>query len=241
MFPQYMEAGWRELLVSPFFKCQGRCWRAIVLFGRLENREHAWTTGSILVGRLYFHPLLVSSAHPWHFSRPFSPSPLPRIYQSCNPVVFAERIRMCPWQRMKEKSTGIKFHCNCLLNCGLQLLKFYPWFCVTTAVMNSVWLWFSHWRHARSELEKRWVGGGAWGLAGVVGMIWRGLKASQTKAENQNTHWLILCTYWTINTTSATYKEEMELTGASCTKTSTTLLRWRHLKHCFALSVCLTN
>ena len=69
-----------------------------------------------------------------------SPSPLPHIHQSCNPVVFAERIRMCPWQRMKEKSTGIRFQCNCLLNCGLQLLKFYPWFCVTTAVMNSVWL-----------------------------------------------------------------------------------------------------
>ena len=45
---------------------------------------------------------------------------------------------------MGEKSTGIKFQCNCLLNCGLQLLKFYPWFCVTTAVMNSAWLWFSH-------------------------------------------------------------------------------------------------
>lgn len=84
------------------------------------------------------------------------------IHQSCNPVVFAEWIRMCPWQRMKEKSTGIKFQCNCLLNCGLQLLKFYPWFCVTTAVMNSVWLWFSHWRHAHFELEKRWVGGGDW-------------------------------------------------------------------------------
>lgn len=70
------------------------------------------------------------------------------------PVVFAERIRMRPWQRMKEKSTGIKFQCNCLLNCGLQLLKFYPRFCVTTAVMNSVWLWFSHWRHIRFELEK---------------------------------------------------------------------------------------
>lgn len=92
-------------------------------------------------------------------SLPLSPA---SIHQSCNPVVFAERIRMCPWQRMKEKSTGIKFQCNCLLNCGLQLLKFYPWFCVTTAVMNSVWLWFSHWRHAHFELEKRWVGGGVW-------------------------------------------------------------------------------
>lgn len=71
------------------------------------------------------------------------------------PVVFAERIRMRPWQRMKEKSTGIKFQCNCLLNCGPQLLKLYPWFCATTAVMNSVWLWFSHWRHANVELEKR--------------------------------------------------------------------------------------
>lgn len=90
---------------------------------------------------------------------PLSPA---SIHQSCNPVVFAERIRMCPWQRMKEKSTGIKFQCNCLLNCGLKLLKFYPWFCVTTAVMNSVWLWFSHWRHAHFELEKRWVGGGVW-------------------------------------------------------------------------------
>lgn len=45
-----------------------------------------------------------------------------------------------PWQRMKGKSTGIKFQRNCLLNCGPQLLKFYPWFCVTAAVMNSVWL-----------------------------------------------------------------------------------------------------
>lgn len=47
---------------------------------------------------------------------------------------------MCPWRGMGEKSTGIKFQCNCLLNCGLQILKFYPWFCVTTAVMNSAWL-----------------------------------------------------------------------------------------------------
>lgn len=110
------------------------------------------------------------------------PSPLPHIHQSCNPVVFAERIRMCPWQRMKEKSTGIKFQCNCLLNCGLQLLKFYPWFCVTTAVMNSVWLWFSHWRHAHSVLEKkmgwRWgLGAGVWsrGSRGEE-QIWKGLK-----------------------------------------------------------------
>lgn len=50
---------------------------------------------------------------------------------------------MCPWRGMGEKSTGIKFQCNCLLNCGLQILKFYPWFCVTTAVMNSAWLWLS--------------------------------------------------------------------------------------------------
>lgn len=83
-----------------------------------------------------------------------SRSPMPRIRQSCNPVVFAQWIRMCLWQKMKEKSTGIKFQCNCLLNCGPQLLKFYPWFCVTTAVMNSVWLWFSHWRHAHFKLEK---------------------------------------------------------------------------------------
>lgn len=139
----------------------------------------------------------------------FSPSPLPHIYQSCNPVVFAERIRMCPWQRMKEKSTGIKFQCNCLLNCGLQLLKFYPWFCVTTAVMNSVWLWFSHWRHAHSELEKRWVGGGVWGVAGVVGRILRGLKASKTKkTEHQNTHWLIRWTYGTINISSTSSLSE---------------------------------
>lgn len=47
---------------------------------------------------------------------------------------------MCPWRGVGEKSTGIKFQCNCLLNCGLQILKFYPWFCVTTAVMNSAWL-----------------------------------------------------------------------------------------------------
>lgn len=69
----------------------------------------------------------------------------PILIKAVTPVVFALRIRMCPWQRMREKSTGIKFQCNCLLNCGLQLLKFYPWFCVTTAVMNSAWLWFSHW------------------------------------------------------------------------------------------------
>lgn len=103
------------------------------------------------------------------FLSPLSPTLSPvSIHQSCNAVVFAERIRMCPWQRMKEKSTGIKFQCNCLLNCGLQLLKFYPWFCVTTAVMNSVWPWFSHWRHARFKLEKKM--GGRWGL--VTG-VWR--------------------------------------------------------------------
>ncbi len=150
----------KELLVFPFFKCQGRSWRVIVLSGWVENRDHAWTTGSILARRLYFQPFLVSSAHPWH--SPLPPSPA-SIHQSCYPVVFARRIRMCPWQRKKEKSTGIKFQCNCLLNCGLQLLKFYPWFCVTTAVMNSVWLWFSHWRHAHFELEKRRAGGGVWG------------------------------------------------------------------------------
>lgn len=71
------------------------------------------------------------------FPRPSLPA---SIHQSCNPVVFAGRIRMCPWQRKKGKSTGIKFQRNCLLNCGLQLLKFYPRFCVTAAVMNSAWL-----------------------------------------------------------------------------------------------------
>lgn len=73
---------------------------------------------------------------------PFPHPSLPphSIHQSCNPVVFAGRIRMCPWQRQKGKSTGIKFQRNCLLNCGLQLLKFYPRFCVTAAVMNSAWL-----------------------------------------------------------------------------------------------------
>lgn len=68
------------------------------------------------------------------------------------PVVSAEWIRLSPWHRMKAKSTGIKFQCNCLLNCGLQLLKSYPWFCVTTAVMNSACLWFSNRQHhAKSE------------------------------------------------------------------------------------------
>ena len=100
----------------------------------------------------FFSLSLVSSAHPWHF--PALPLICLTFIKVVTPVVFAERIRMRPWQRMKEKSTGIKFQCNCLLNCGLQLLKFYPRFCVTTAVMNSVWLWFSHWRHIRFELEK---------------------------------------------------------------------------------------
>lgn len=174
-----MELGRRELLVFPSFKCQGRSWRVIVLSGWLENRDHAWTAGSILAGRLYFYPFLVSSAHPWHFSLPLSLIPPRQFIKVCNPVVFAERIRMCPWQRMKEKSTGIKFQCNCLLNCGLQLLKFYPWFCVTTAVMNSVWLWFSHWRHVRSELEKKM--GGRWGLELGSGAGWVKMKSRSGK------------------------------------------------------------
>lgn len=133
----------------------------------------------------------------------FSPSLPPSsvsIHQSCYPVVFAERIRMCPWQRMKEKSTGIKFQCNCLLNCGLQLLKFYPWFCVTTAVMNSVWLWFSHWRHAHFELEKRWLGGGVWDWGLDLGeWRWRaglvkakGLKLRLLNRTNVDKHFLLL-------------------------------------------------
>lgn len=64
----------------------------------------------------------------------------PILIKAVTPVVFALQFRMCPWQGMREKSTGIKFQCNCLLNCGLHLLKFYPWFCVTTAVMNLAWL-----------------------------------------------------------------------------------------------------
>lgn len=96
------------------------------------------------VNRFGVQPLSISSA--------FFLSPFPCIRQSHNPVVSAEWIRLSPWHRMKAKSTGIKFQCNCLLNCGLQLLKSYPWFCVTTAVMNSVCLWFSNWQHhAKSE------------------------------------------------------------------------------------------
>lgn len=109
---------------------------------------------------------------------PLHTTPPTHIHQSCNAVVFAERMRMCPWPGMKEKSTGIKFQCNCLLNCGLQLLKFYPWFCVTTAVMNSVWLWFSHWRHASLELEKKGSGGGVFWLGcGMRRGFWSGLRA----------------------------------------------------------------
>lgn len=132
-------------------------------------------------------------------SPPLSPA---SIHQSCNPVVFAERIRMCPWQRMKEKSTGIKFQCNCLLNCGLQLLKFYPWFCVTTAVMNSVWLWVSHWRHAHFELEKRWVGGGVWDWGLDLGEWgWRAdLVRPKGLTLSTDTRWHTLSTYWSDNT-----------------------------------------
>lgn len=103
---------------------------------------------------------LVSSAHPWHVTLLSLPLVCLTFIKVVTPVVFAEQIRMRPWQRMKEKSTGIKFQCNCLLNCGLQLLKFYPRFCVTTAVMNSVWLWFSHWRHAHFLSWKN--GGDSW-------------------------------------------------------------------------------
>lgn len=127
-------------------------------FLNVWRQDHSWKNASILV--ILFHPSWCQ-VHMHDTFGSFSPSPLPHIYQSCNPVVFAERTIMCPWQRMKEKSTGIRFRCNCLLNCGLQLLKFYPWCCVTAAVMNSVWLWFSHWRHAHSEAEKkRWLGVG---------------------------------------------------------------------------------
>ena len=133
-----------------------------------KKQGHSWKTGSILV--ISFHPSWCQvHMHDTFWS--FPPSPVPNIYQSCNPVVFAEQTIMCPWQRMKEKSTGIRFRCNCLLNCGLQLLKFYPWCCVTAAVMNSVWLWFSHWRHAHSELEKKMTGSWGQGLGSGTGGV----------------------------------------------------------------------
>lgn len=90
----------------------------------------------------------------------FCPSSLTSI-KAGTLVVLVGRIRTRLWQRTKEKSTGIKFQCNCLLNCGLQLLKFHPWFCVTTALMNSAWLWFSCGQHrgaARSASALRQVG-----------------------------------------------------------------------------------
>lgn len=78
------------------------------------------------------HPLLLSSLHP-------SP-PLHQFIKVVTRLSLQSESERAPWQRMKGKSTGIKFQRNCLLNCGPQLLKFYPWFCVTAAVMNSVWL-----------------------------------------------------------------------------------------------------
>lgn len=114
-----------------------------------KNWDEARTTDPAGAGRIYFRSFTVSSAR---CSPSPSLSPPASIHQTCNPVVFAGRIRMCPWQPKKGKSTGIKFQRNCLLNCGLQLLKFYPRFCVTAAVMNSAWLWFAHSWHAASEV-----------------------------------------------------------------------------------------
>lgn len=91
-----------------------------------------------------------------------------------------------PGKEMKKKSTGIKFQCNCLLNCGLQLLKFYPWSCVTTAVMNSVWLWCSHWRHAHFALEKKMGGrvrSGTRSGAGGAGMKRPSRETRRSNAE----------------------------------------------------------
>lgn len=127
----------------------------------LLHHKQAWKIIIKLWSNVKYYYILflfrVSSAHPW-FGQPlwhssaFFLSPFHCIRQRHNPVVSAEWIRLSPWHRMKAKSTGIKFQCNCLLNCGLQLLKSYPWFCVTTAVMNSVCLWFSNWQHhAKSE------------------------------------------------------------------------------------------
>lgn len=91
----------------------------------------------------------------------FSPSsPLTSI-KAVTLVVLVGRIRTRLWQGTKEKSTGIKFQRNCLLNCGLQLLKFHPWFCVTTALMNSAWLWFTCGQHRDAVCSAsaiRWVG-----------------------------------------------------------------------------------
>lgn len=102
-----------------------------------RNWDEARTTDPAGAGRIHFRSFTVSSAR---CSPSPSLSPPASIHQTCNPVVFAGRIRMCPWQPKKGKSTGIKFQRNCLLNCGLQLLKCYPRFCVTAAVMNSAWL-----------------------------------------------------------------------------------------------------
>lgn len=111
---------------------------------------------------VYTYLVTMSSAHPWLGQALWCSASLYLLFllslyflafvRVVTPVVSAEWIRLSPWHRMKAKSTGIKFQCNCLLNCGLQLLKSYPWFCVTTAVMNSVCLWFSNWQHhAKSE------------------------------------------------------------------------------------------
>lgn len=92
-------------------------------------------------------PSSVSSARPRHSpTPPLSHPPRPPF---CSPHQFIKPVtrlslqsesERAPWQRTRGKSTGIKFQRNCLLNCGPQLLKFHPRFCVTAAVMNSVWL-----------------------------------------------------------------------------------------------------
>lgn len=68
-----------------------------------------------------------------HFTVPV-PLHCPTLIKAVTLLSLCDRdSEYAPGEEWGEKSTGIKFQCNCLLNCGLQLLKFYPWFCVTAA------------------------------------------------------------------------------------------------------------
>lgn len=106
---KYIELGMRELLVFPSFKCQGRSWRVIVLSGWLENRDHAWTAGSILAGRLYFHPFLVSSAHPWHFSLPLSLPPLCQFIKVVTLLSLQSESECAPGKEWRKSQQELSF------------------------------------------------------------------------------------------------------------------------------------